>query len=142
MSDNLGDLQKRYEHLLQNLLPLVSASVFHQHIQTRPTNNGDAHVEIVSGMLHYVVTERGAELRRRITSDSEELLYWLIDDVTSSISYKFDASLLDRLLRKDPRRQRFKKHLKLLEKVNPEWAAKKKIYYAEVLGSYPYMHKA
>jgi hypothetical protein len=142
MGDNLGDLQKRYEHLLQKLSPLVPASVFHQHIQTRPTNNGDAHVEVVGGMLHYVITERGTELRRRIASDSEELLYWLIDDVTSSISYKFNAPLLHRLLRKDPRHQRFKKHLELLERVNPAWAERKKIYYAEVLGRYPYMDKA
>jgi hypothetical protein len=139
MGDNFDELQKRYEHLLQKLSPLVPASVFHQRIQTRPTNNGDAHVEVVGGMLHYVITERGAELCRRIASDSEELLYWLIDDVTSSISYKFNASLLHRLLRKDPRRQRFKMHLELLERVNPEWAARKKIYYAEVLGRYPYM---
>jgi hypothetical protein len=142
MGDNLGHLQKRYGHLLQKLSPAVCASAFHQYIQTRPTNNGDAHVEVVDGMLHYVITERGAELRRRIASDSEELLYWLIDDVTFSISCNFKASLLHRLLRKDPRRARFKKHLELLERVNPSWAARKKVYYAEVLGRYPYMDKA
>ena len=142
MAEISDDLQKRYEHLLQRLLPKIPVSVFHQHIQTRPTNNGDAHVEVVDGMFNYVVTERGTELVRRITSDSEDLLYWLIDDVTFSISCKFNAPLFHYLIRKDPRRQRIKKNLDLLDVVSPEWAARKRIYYADVLRRYPYRDKA
>jgi hypothetical protein len=142
MAEIFSDLQKQYEHLLQRLLPRVPVSVFHQHIQTRPTNNGDAHIEIVDGTFNYVVTERGAELHRRVASDSDELLYWLFDDVTASISYRAKPSFVHRLFRKDPRRQRFNKHLELLERVNPACAARKRTHYAEVLERYPYRDKS
>ena len=142
MAKDLEALQKSYEELLQRLLPEIPVTIFHQRIQTRPTNNGDAHVEVVDGRFNYVVTERGSELRRRITSDSEELLYWLFDDATYSLCYKFRPSFLHRLLRKDPRRQRFDRHLELLERVNQEWAARKRLHYADVLRRYPYRSRA
>lgn len=62
MADILSLLQEQYELLLSKLLPHTPTSVFHTKIQTSPTNNGDAHVEVVDGNLNYVVTERGCEL--------------------------------------------------------------------------------
>jgi len=142
MTETIGDLQKRYARLLQRLLPRVPSSGFHLQIQTRPTHNGDAHVEVVDGVFHHVVTERGAELRRRAASDSDELLYWLIDDAITTLNATCGSSLLSRLLRRDPRRERFRDHLRLLDQVSPAWAARKKIEYDEVLARYPYRDKA
>ena len=142
MSDAFRDLRQQYEFLLGKLSPHRPASVFHQRIQMHPTHNGDAHVEIVDGDLNYVITERGCELHRRVATSSDQLLYWLIDDVTASIAYKLRPSLLFRLSRKDPRRHKFATHIKLLAKVRPEWADRKKEYYSEMLLRYPYRDKA
>jgi len=138
MADALSHLQEQYELLLCKLSPHTPASVFHQKIQTRPTNNGDAHVEIVDGNLNYVVTERGAELHRRMADSSDELLYWLMDDVTASIAWKLRLPFFFRLSRQDPRRHRFATHMKLLGKLRPEWADRKKEHYSAMLLRYPY----
>jgi hypothetical protein len=138
MTEPLVELQTRYAALLLRLRPDKPVSPVHDRIRTAPTHNGDAHVEVVDGMLHYVVTERGAELQRRVATDEDELLYWLMDDVTSSISWRRKASLLQRLLGRDPRRRKFAIHVRLLERVNPAWAARKKAHYEELLRRYPY----
>ncbi len=138
MHATLDDLQTQYERLLQRLLPRVPVSPFHRCVQTRPTHNGDAHVEVVDGGRHYVITERGSELHRRVASDHDELLHWLLDDVTAAISWRSRVPFLHRLLRRDTRRHRFDLHVHLLEKVNPAWAARKGTHYAEVLSRYPY----
>ena len=142
MADTLGLLQEQYEILLGKLLPHTPTSVFHAKIQTRPTNNGDAHVEVVDGNLNYVVTERGRELHRRIAGSSDEVLYWIIDDVIESITCRLRPSFFFRLFRKDPRRFRFATHIKLLKKVRPEWARRKRGYYSEILLRHPYRDEA
>jgi len=142
MADTLSLLQEQYELLLSKRLPYTPTSVFHTKIQTRPTNNGDAHVEVVDGNLNYVVTERGREPHRRVASSSDELLYWMIDDVIESITHKLRPSFSFLLSRKDPRRHRFATHIKLLENVCPEWARRKKDHYSEMLLRHPYRDEA
>lgn len=135
---DVADLQRRYDALLRRLRPYKPVSQFQQQIQTRPTHNGDAHVERVDGAWHYVVTERGAELHRRVAKDEDELLFWLMDDVTGSISHRIRPSILDRLLGRDPRRRKFATHVRLLGRLNPAWADAKKAHHAQVLQQYPY----
>ena len=138
MSDLLADLQLRYDALLQRLLPHTPVSHVHHRMQTHPTHNGDAHVEVVDGLFHYVVTERGAELHRRTAKDDDELLYWLMDDVTASISDRQRPSWLQRLLGRDPRRRKFATHVRLLERVHAPWAARKKAHYDGIVRQYPF----
>lgn len=138
MNEHLAHLQLQYDVLLRRLSPHKPVSQFHQQVQTRPTHNGDAHVEVVDGLFHYVVTERGTELQRRVAQDEDEVLYWLIEDVTASISYLRRTSLLQRLLGRDPRRSKFRMQLRLLERVNPAWAERKKAHQDETLREYPF----
>lgn len=137
MTDLLTNLEARYDALLR-LLPDKPVAHFQHRLQTRPTHNGDAHVDVVDGVFNYVVTERGAELHRRVAKDEDELLYWLMDDVTSSISWRRKPSLLHRLLGRDPRRRKFATHVRLLERVNPAWALRTQAHYDDVLRRYPY----
>lgn len=138
MTEPLAQLQARHAALLQRLLPQTPVSPFHTHIQTRATHNGDAHVEEVEGRWNYVITERGAELHRRVATNDDELLYWLMDDVTASIAYRRRPSLLQRLLGRDPRREKFATHVRLLQRLDPAWAAAKDAHYAAVLRQYPF----
>jgi hypothetical protein len=137
-SGPFGPLQQRYALLLRRLEPHRSTSPFHGEVQTRPTHIGEAHVEFVDGRFNYVVTERGAELVRRVASDEDELLYWLLDDVAGVIAYRRKPSVWTRWRGGDPRRQRFATHLALLRSVDPAWAERKRAYYDELLQRYPF----
>ncbi|MEO7431672.1 MAG: Imm63 family immunity protein [Dokdonella sp.] len=142
MENPLDLLAEKYEFLLEQLETNAPLPVFQNELQRHPTNNGDAHVEVVDGALNYVVTERGCELHRRIARNEDELLYWLMDDVTSSIAWRLRRSLLSMLRRQDPRQQRFERHIKLLTTLRPEWGATKKQHYDELLKRYPYRTKS
>lgn len=138
MPEALDALRARYARILQRLAPQRVASPFHGEVQLRPTHNGDAHVEWIDGQFHYVVTERGAELHRRVAQDEEELLYWLFDDTTAAMAYRTRPSWWTRLRGGDPRRYRFAMHEALLHKLDPAWAQRKRRHHADVLQRYPF----
>lgn len=133
-------LRERYEALLQRLPR--PRSPFHAGLPTRPTHNGDAHVEIVDGRLEYVVTERGAELQRRVAQDADELLYWLFDDVTATLAWHERSSWWARLRGHDPRRRKFRAQVALLARLDPAWAERKRRHHAEVLARHPFRDSA
>jgi hypothetical protein len=61
-----------------------------------PQHDGGPHVEIIGDKYHYVVTERGSELERKITTDRQELLYWLISGVVFEMVGDFELSIASR----------------------------------------------
>ncbi len=101
-----------------------------------PRDFGYPHVEVHEPEYHYVITERGNDYERRRTTDPDELLYWLISDLTWQMAS--DWELDNRIEGEDPRRLRFQHDIDLLSKVNAEWAERKKAYYEETLKSHPY----
>jgi len=101
-----------------------------------PTHSGSPHVEVLNGKYHYVVTERGSELERKIAKDEDELMYWFVSDSIFSIACTWEAN--NRKESEDSRRQLFSKQIELLNAVNPEWANKKEAHHNEVLKRYPF----
>ena len=59
----------------------------------------------------YVVEERGQELGRKTTTDLDELLYWILDDIADAMSW--DYELRHRREREDSRIQAFTKRMDL-----------------------------
>ncbi len=96
-----------------------------------PTDSGSPHVEVLNGKYHYVVTERGRELERKIAKDEEELMYWFVSDSIFSVACTWEAR--NRNESEDFRRQLFSKQIELLNSINPEWARKKEAYHEDVL---------
>jgi hypothetical protein len=101
-----------------------------------PQHDGSPHVEHEGDELIYVVTERGARFEERRTRDPDELLFWLVSDLTRQMALDFE--LAHRVESEDSRRQWFAKHLELLTAVKPEWASRKKREYDELLVEHPY----
>ncbi|HST58310.1 MAG TPA: Imm63 family immunity protein [Longimicrobium sp.] len=135
MGQDLGNLHERYRVLREQIGHAPAYSYQHQ-IQTRPFVDGAPHVERVDGRYQYVVTERGKELERRTTEDEDELLYWLISDVTQGVAIQLEARR--RIRGQDSRRQWFAKDVELLSKLRPEWGDRKRAEYAQVLSKYPF----
>lgn len=89
-------------------------------------------MEYIGGEFHYVVTERGSECGRRKTPDAEELLFWLVSDLTWAMA--LDWELEHRIQGEDFRRQLFRKDIELISQVNQDWAHQKREKYQKILG--------
>jgi len=135
MDPQLRDLQERYTRLCK-LLGHAPAYSYQHQIQTRPLMDGAPHVELAGGSYEYVVTERGRELERRTARDQDELLYWLMSDVTAGVAMRLDAKRLFRT--GDARRWWFARNVELLRGLSPEWGDRKQAEYEQVLSKHPY----
>jgi hypothetical protein len=129
----LAEVKKRYYAIVRQL----GASAEHVCFATTPRHDGSPHVECDGGELHYVVTERGQEHQRRVTRDPDEILSWLISDLTWEMASEWEVA--HRSAGEDIRRQLFRRHVELLRSVNPDWAAARRAKYEELLNeSYPF----
>jgi hypothetical protein len=88
-----------------------------------PQGDGSPYIEVANDAYYFVIEERGIELDRRRTADLDELLYWIFDGVTFSISSDFE--LRHRKSDEDSRRQLFCKHESLLAQLSPHWGERK-----------------
>ena len=102
---------------------------------TRPRLDGGPYVELRRDAYAYVVWERGEEIACRMTKDPDEILYWLISDLTFTMATDYELS--HRRADRDSRQVWMDKQLELLAAVDPQWSARKRIEYAELLRDSP-----
>lgn len=129
---SIKDLQKEYSALLQKMFETPHSYGF----QTKRGDDGSEHVEIVGNEYHLIATERGLELERRKTRDKNELFYWLISDIAFWHGVKFELKNRDE--NRDCRRLIFDKQIELLEKVDKDWAKRKKSEIEKILAENPF----
>jgi len=66
---------------LKKLLPTYRNSIDGAH----------PHIEIdKNGLLHYVIIEKGQEIKRKTTNKLDEFLYWIFSGVTFSMAVAFE----------------------------------------------------
>ncbi|OAI55586.1 hypothetical protein AYO49_05365 [Verrucomicrobiaceae bacterium SCGC AG-212-N21] len=123
----LSDLHDRYLAIAREL----DAPDKHVWFSTKAQHDGSPHVECVGGEFHYVYTDRGCELERRTTAESEELLFWLVSDLTWAMASEWERT--HRIAGEDSRRQLFRKDIELISQVSEEWARRKRDKYEKAL---------
>ena len=95
------------------------------------------HIEIDdSGLMHYLIIERGQELNRKTTHCLDVLLYWIFSDITFSIACKYELS--HRVENKDSRRIIFDKQKELLGILSITWQEKENEKHKTILKNYPF----
>ncbi|MEM7552119.1 MAG: Imm63 family immunity protein [Bacteroidota bacterium] len=94
------------------------------------------HIETDHRGLHYVIVERGNESSRKTTNDIDELLFWIFESITFSISTEFELKHRDES--RDCRRIIFSKQEELLDKINPKWKQRALKKHQEVLKQNPF----
>ena len=102
----------------------------------RTTDGARPHIEVDSRGYHYVVVERGEEIKRIITRDFDELLYHIFESVTSTLTY--DYELANRIENQDCRRLAFQHQIELLSKISTTWANRESKQHGEVLRQHPF----
>ena len=129
---SLSTIKAKYYELAKEIFApkaLICFAMTEQH-------DGSAHCETDGDEYLYVVTERGQTYETRRTWDPDELLYWLVSDLTFSMSCDFE--LKHRRPGEDSRRQLFAKNIGYMETISSAWAKRKKAELDAVLVEHPY----
>ena len=110
-----------------NLLPTFSS----------PIGDATPNIEVDNlGLYNYVISERGNEFERKLTSDLNDLLYWIFSSVTFSMAC--DYELKNRIEEKDCRRIMFEKQEELLGILDKKWEEKERKEHQSILVNSPF----
>jgi hypothetical protein len=94
-------------------------------------------IEIDECGYHYILTERGNEIRRRSTKNIEELLYWIFEEITFSMAS--DYELDNRKPNVDSRRLLFDKQLELMALIGHEFKIRLEKEFGLILKEVPFV---
>ena len=95
------------------------------------------HIEVdKNGNLHFVVVERGKEIERKTTSEIDELLYWIFEDIVFSMASEYELN--NRVTGMDTRRILFNKQVELLGMLSESWQQKLIYRHESILKNSPF----
>lgn len=131
-SELTGALKAAYYDIARRL----NAPRQYVRFATTPQHDGSAHIETTESGFAYVITERGGEHERRETLNDDDVLFWLVSDLTRQMASQYE--LTNRISTADSRRILFQRHMELLGIINRDWQTRKELEYKAVLEQYPY----
>ena len=94
------------------------------------------HIEVDSHGYHYVIVERGKELKRVTTGELDVLLYHIFEGITAEMGSKYSAT--HRVENQDFRRLYFERQIGLLNLLYPKWAEVESKEHERILQQHPY----
>jgi hypothetical protein len=121
------------QRLVKDLALRLGVSDF--TIRTEPLGDASPYIE-VGDAYHYVIDERGTELQRKTTTNLDELLYWILKGLISTMARDYETC--HRRAGEDSRRQAFAKELELIGTLSATWADRLKKNQDEILGRHPF----
>ena len=136
MAYEIKQLQIAYNALCQRIDPMEGEYT----ILTEREDVGVPHVEFENGQYHYIVTERGLDLSRRSTADIDEILYWMLYDLTFWMGSAFEFK--NRVEGPDCRRMMFAHWLEQMQKADQAMADRLKLDIERILAENPFVDHA
>ncbi|MDC8004829.1 Imm63 family immunity protein [Aureisphaera galaxeae] len=102
-----------------------------------PIGDATPNIELDSfGLYNYVISERGRERERKITSSLHDLLYWIFSSVTFSMASHYE--LKNRIEGQDFRRIMFAKQEELLGILHEDWKEREVREHQTILKNHPF----
>jgi hypothetical protein len=135
---SLFDLNQIKEKVLEIAKQINAPSIL---LPTFGVNKDFAQPEIrVDGKgYHFVIVERGSELKHQIVKDIDELLYLVFKDITFSMACEYELN--NRIEGQDFRRILFSKQLELLSKISDIYYSLGRKEIEEILVKNPFNDK-
>jgi hypothetical protein len=125
------------QNIVNQLAEKINAPSYLLPTFSSPIGDATPNIEVDNlGLYNYVISERGNEYERKLTSDLNDLLYWIFSSVTFSMAC--DYELKNRIEEKDFRRIMFEKQEELLGLLNREWEEKEKREHQSILTNNPF----
>lgn len=127
---------------VERICEMIGASTCHYtHITyDKPSQIAIPFVKVDKDGYHYIVMERGRELKHVVTLDFQELLYLIFSGITFSMAldYISDYKLAERTRGMEQRRFLFMKQLELLRTIDPNFEKKRRLEIMKKLEEYPF----
>jgi hypothetical protein len=125
------------QNIVNQLAERINAPKYLLPTFSSPIGDATPNIEVDNlGLYNYVISERGEEYERKITSDLNDLLYWIFASVTFSMAC--DYELKNRIDEKDFRRIMFAKQEDLLGVLNKDWKEKERKGHQSILNNNPF----
>jgi hypothetical protein len=121
---------------IERLAAKIGAAGYILPTYGRTEDGARPHIEVDARGYHYVVVERGSELRRDTTSNLDELFYHVFESITFSLAC--DYELAHRVLGHDSRRLLFARQIELLSTLSSSWAKRESLDHQRILGQHPF----
>ncbi len=102
--------------------------------------NGRPQIEFDGRLFHYVVAERGQELKRISSRLEDEILFQAFRSIADELGARHSAAY--RVAGQDFRRAMFGKQVELLRSISVRWAERAACENARVLTEYPFEDSA
>lgn len=135
MIDEISLLRLEYDRLAQR----VSPSDFEYSFPTERQDDGSPHVEFHDGEYYYIVTERGLDLERRSTADIDEILYWMLYDLTFWMGVEHEFR--NRVEGPDCRRVIFAYQVELMKRADSAMTERLEKHIAATLAANPFIDR-
>jgi hypothetical protein len=133
MTKTLDEIQS----IVTQLAEKINAQTYLLPTFSSPIGDATPNIEIDNlGLYNYVISERGNEYERKVTSALNDLLYWIFANVTFSMAS--DYELKNRIEEKDCRRIMFEKQQELLGILNKDWEEREKKEHQSILNNNPF----
>jgi hypothetical protein len=129
----LSTIANRFRKIAADL----DAPKAHCVFRTMPQHDGSRHCEYDGITYSYITSERGELFDQQHTTDADELLFWLVADMSRSMAADYELSHRDENSSVDSRLAMFDHHVALLAKVNESWAVRQRQHYDSVLADHP-----
>ena len=125
------------KHKADQLAAKINAPAHYLPTFSSPIGDATPNIEVDDfGLYHYVISERGNEYDRKMTSDLNDLLYWIFSSVTFSMAA--DYELKHRIEEQDFRRILFRRQRELLKSLNEEWEERERKEHEYILSNNPF----
>ena len=125
------------QNIVNQLAERINAPKYLLPTFSSPIGDATPNIEVDNlGLYNYVISERGEEYERKMTSDLNDLLYWIFASVTFSMAC--DYELKNRIDEKDFRRIVFAKQEDLLGVLNKDWKEKERKGHQSILNNNPF----
>ena len=129
---SLSSIRKRFRAIAVELDAPAVLSVF----RTKPIGFGERFCGFDGDTYSYVLSERGEEYDHQYTVNPDELLFWVVRDMTRSMATDFEFHNRPPEFEGDTRIVWMNKHVELLEKIKIEWAVRQRQEYDVILANH------
>ncbi|WP_312213457.1 Imm63 family immunity protein [Pseudescherichia sp.] len=102
-------------------------------IPEQSDNAATPYLEIHGKEYHFIVSERGTELARKVTLSDDEILYWFVECGVKGLASSYAAS--QTTPESEFRNIYFRKQYSLMLAINTEWATRTRKEFTEILRS-------
>lgn len=89
-------------------------------IPDQPDGVATPYLEIHGKEYHFIISERGLEIQRKVTLSDDEILYWFVESAVAGLASAYAAKHSSE---REFREVYFRKEYSLMLSVKPEWAS-------------------